>query len=102
MIRTNLPVIDIATDCPETGLYRYPYERGNRADGVPYQTADIVHGTKGKFPRTVCNLTIYADNTALVLNYAPNNVTVMAQLNKVLVGLMLQGVVIESISRGAI
>ena len=100
MLRTNLPVIDLATDCPKTGLYRYPSERGNRVDGVAYASADIVYGRAGSFPRAICNLTIYADNTARVTKYAPNNVTVMAKLNKALVDLMLQGLVIESISRG--
>lgn len=99
MLRTHLPVIDTATDCPKTGLYRFPSEPGNRVDGVAYASADIVYGREGSFPRTVCNLTIYADNTARVTKYAPNNAAVMAGLNKVLVDLMLQGIVIESISR---
>lgn len=100
MLRTNLPVIEVATDCPETGLYRYSSERGTRFDGAAYTSADIVYGRAGSFPRKVCHIAIYADNTARVFGYAPNNATVMAQLNKVLVDLMLQGIVIESISRG--
>lgn len=100
MLRTNLPVIEVATDCPETGLYRYYSERGTRFDGVAYVSADIVYGRAGSFPRIVCNLTIYADNTARVTKYAPNNAATMAKLNKVLVDLMLQGIVFESVSRG--